>query len=58
VSGLLTTAAQVGTALGVAGLVLVAGDGAHGAGFAVAAGLAAGAALLALTRVRPRAPSG
>jgi MFS family permease len=43
-SGLLATAAQVGTALGVAGIVLVAGSAGHGAGFVAAAV----AALLAL----------
>jgi EmrB/QacA subfamily drug resistance transporter len=59
VAGLLTTAAQVGTALGVAGLVLVAGTTTatpgHRIGFAVAAALALAGALMQATPLRARA---
>jgi MFS family permease len=52
-AGLLNTAAQVGTAVGVAALVLLAGES-HRLGFAAAAGAAAvGAAALGLTTPRP-----
>ena len=44
-AGLLNTAAQVGTALGIAALVLVAGAGGHRLGLAAAAVLAAAGAL-------------